>query len=253
MEKTQEKEELTMFNHPLKWFKQQVTGWHTANYCLLWFAIGCQLMLLVTGKIDLLSVITFFGTVLGVLCIVSINASKSVNGILGLLSALCLIYVGIKAKNYLSCCEQVAYALTLDAPVIFSVKTWNENTVNHLKKFTPKKWLIAILFTLCVWIISAILIGHLTNDPRPWIDGLTFSISLTGGIVCFLRYNNQYWWWLASSSCAIILWAVTFAQGGATIAMLINSCIYLANDIIAFTVSPWFNRGRKKMGLTEIK
>ena len=93
-----ENKEITMFNHPFKWFRSQVSGWPLANYCLFWFAVGCQLMLLVTGKITLLSVVTFLGTVIGVLCIVSINAAKSVNGILGCISALCLIYVGFKLR-----------------------------------------------------------------------------------------------------------------------------------------------------------
>lgn len=246
------KEEITMFNHPFKWFRKQVSGWPLANYCLFWFAVGCQLMLLVTGKITLLSVVTFLGTVIGVLCIVSINAAKSVNGILGCISALCLIYVGFKAKNYLSCFEQLAYMATLDLPVIFAVKSWNDDTVHNLRKFTPKLWVISIVATLAVWIISAFAIGHLTNDPRPWIDGLSFAISLTAGIMCFFRFNNQYFWWLASGIMQLILWAVTFAQGGATLAMAVSSSVYVINDIIAFVSSPWFNRGRKKMGLKKI-
>ena len=253
MNNTENTEELTMFNHPWKWFKRQVTGWNTANYCLFWFAVGAQLMLLVTGKITTLSVVTFIGTVIGVLCIVSINAAKSVNGILGVISACCLIYVGIKAKNYLSCFEQVAYMLTLDFPVIFAVKSWNDKTVEHLKKFTPKGWIIAIASTIAVWIVSALLIGYLTNDPRPIIDGMSFAISLTAGIMCFLRYNNQYFWWTFSGIAQMILWAVTFAQGGATLAMFVSSSVYFVNDIIAFAVSPWFNFGRRRMGLKEIQ
>lgn len=260
------KNEITMFNHPWKWFKEQITGWHTANYCLFWFAVGSQLMIYVTGKINLLSTVTFAGTVLGCLCIVSINAAKSVNGILGVISALCKIYVGFSAKNYLVMAEETSYILTLDLPVIISsfVKNpesllgkifhgWNSDTKNHLKKLSSKGWILALTATVVTWIVSAHLIGTLTNDPRPWIDGLSFSVSLTGGIICFLRYSDQYFWWLFSSIFQIVLWTVTFVQGGATIAMLVSSSVYLVNDIIAFTVSPWFNRGRRKMGLKEIK
>ena len=248
-----EETEYTMWRNPIKWFKQQITGWHTANYCLFWFAVGSQLMLLVTGKIDLLSVVTFIGTVLGVLCIVSINASKSVNGILGLISACCLIFVGFKAKNYLSCFEQLAYILTLDLPVILSVKTWNSHTQEHLRYLTPKKWIWTFISIAIVWVISSLLIGHFTNDPRPWIDGITFAVALIAGILCFLRYNSMYILFFINSICSIILWAVTFVQGGATLAMLVSSCVYLANDIIAFLVSPWFNKGRRKMGLADAK
>lgn len=233
--------EVTMFNQPWTWFKQQITGWHTANYCLFWFAVGSQLMIYVTQPITLLSTITFIGTILGTLCIVSINAAKSVNGILGLISAACKIYVGYSAHNYLVMLEELAYIITLDLPVIFSVKSWNEDTVHHLKKFTKKNWVISLCSVLVVWGISTYLIGTFTNDPRPVIDGLSFAVSVTGGVICFLRYNNQYFWWTFSSIFQIILWALTYAQGDATIAMLVSSSVYLVNDIIAFTVSPWFN------------
>lgn len=244
---------VTMFKHPLKWFKQQITGWHTANYCLFWFAVGSQLMIYVTNPIDLLSTVTFFGTLLGTLCIVSINAAKSINGILGLISASCKIYVGYKAQNYLVMLEELAYIVTLDLPVILSVKSWNEDTVHNLKKFTRKNWIISLVSVIIIWILSSYLIGTFTNDPRPIIDGLSFAVSVTGGVICFLRYNNQYFWWTFSSIFQIILWAITYAQGDATIAMLVSSSVYLINDIIAFTVSPWFNTGRKKMGLEEIR
>ena len=46
--------------------------------------------------------------------------AKSVNGILGILSAICFIIVGFSAKNYLSIGEQIAYMITLDIPVLLS-------------------------------------------------------------------------------------------------------------------------------------
>ncbi len=143
--------------------------------------------------------------------------------------------------------------VTLDLPVILAVKSWNNDTKNHLRKFGGKEWLIAIVGTLLVYVVSGYLIGKFTNDPRPWIDAISFAISLTAGIMCFMRYNNQYYWWLASGIFQLILWGVTYAQSGATLAMAVNSLIYIANDVLAFTVSPWFNAGRKKAGLKVIK
>lgn len=235
------------------WLFRQLKGWPVQNYCLWFFAFGFQLALLIEGKITTVTVITFIGTLLGTLCVLAINATKAINGWLGLISAACFIYAGLAAKNYLSIFEQIAYIATLDLPVIFAVKTWNDATKNHLRKFGSKEWTIAIIGTILVYLISGYLIGHLTDDPRPWIDAISFSISLTAGIMCFMRYNNQYFWWLASGIFQLILWAVTFAQGDATLAMAVNSSIYVINDILAFTVSPWFNHGRKKQGLTEIK
>lgn len=237
----------------LKWLGKQLQGWPQQSYYLFWFSLGLQLMTLVSNPITTVAVITFIGTTLGVTCILSISAAKSVNGWLGLLSAACFIYASWSAKNYLAIFEQVAYIITLDLPILLSVKSWNNDTVNHLRKFGTKQWLIAIIGTIVVYGISGWAIGTFTNDPRPWIDALSFAVSLTAGIMCFMRYNNQYIWWTFSSIFQIVLWSITFSQGDATLAMAINSSVYIINDILAFTVSPWFNHGRRRIGLKEIK
>ena len=234
------------------WLWNQLKGWPIPNYCLWFFSFGFQLALLLQGKFTTVTVITFVGTLLGTLCVLAINATKAINGCLGLVSAACFIYAGWSAKNYLSIFEQIAYIATLDIPVIFAIKSWNNDTKNHLRKFGNKEWVIAIIGTLIVYVVSGYLIGKFTNDPRPWIDAISFAISLTAGIMCFMRYSNQFYWWLASGIFQLVLWSITFAQGDATLAMAVNSLIYVVNDVIAFTVSPWFNRGRRKQGLKEI-
>ena len=60
-----------------------------------------------------------------------------------------------------------------------------------------------------------------------------FAISLTAGIICFLRFNNQYIWWIASGLAQMVLWFISFRQGSATLAMFINSSVYLINDVLA--------------------
>lgn len=235
------------------WMVNQIKGWPQQNYYLFWFAVGAQIMTLVNAPITPVAVVTFISTLLGVLCILSINAAKSVNGWLGIISAIGLIYVSFKAKNYLAIGEQIAYMVTLDIPVLISLKSWNDDTVNHLKKFGMKEWVISIIGTILVYIISGYLIGVLTDDPRPWFDAISFAISLTAGIMCFMRYNNQYFWWLLSGIFQMVLWGVTFSQGGASLAMAVNSSVYILNDILAFTVSPWFSAGRKRAGLDKIE
>ncbi len=74
---------------------------------------------------------------------------------------------------------------------------------------------------------SGFLIGRYTDDPRPWIDAIAFSISLTAGIISFLRYNNQYYWWLASGLAQMVLWYISFTHGSASLAMFVNSSVYL--------------------------
>lgn len=229
-----------MINY-FKFLLHQLKGWPQQNYYLFFFSLGCQVMTLVNQPINLLTVITFIGTTLGVLCILSINAAKSVNGILGIISAICFIYVGYSAKNYLSIGEQIAYMITLDIPVLLS-KEWNHNMAAKIRKFTGKTWGIAIISTIIVYFVSGYLIQRFTDDPRPWIDAIAFSISLSAGIISFLRYNNQYFWWLASGLAQMVLWFNSFRHGSASLAMFVNSSVYLINDVLAFTVSPWYNK-----------
>ena len=228
-----------------RFLAHQLKGWPQQNYYLFFFSLGCQIMTLVNSPITWLAVITFIGTTLGVLCILSINAAKSVNGILGILSAICFIIVGFSAKNYLSIGEQIAYMITLDIPVLLS-KEWNHNMAAKIRKFNGKTWLVAIFATILIYAISGFLIGRLTDDPRPWIDAIAFSISLTAGVISFLRYNNQYYWWLASGLAQMVLWYISFRHGSASLAMFVNSSVYLLNDVLAFTVSPWYNQKERE-------
>lgn len=233
-----------MINY-FKFLLHQLKGWPQQNYYLFFFSLGCQVMTLVNQPINLLTIITFIGTTLGVLCILSINAAKSVNGVLGIISAICFIYVGYSAKNYLSIGEQIAYMITLDIPVLLS-KEWNSNMAAKIRKFSGKTWIIAIISTILMYFVSGYLIQRFTDDPRPWIDAIAFSISLSAGIISFLRYNNQYYWWLASGLAQMVLWYISFTHGSASLAMFVNSSVYLINDVLAFTVSPWYNKKERE-------
>ncbi|MCH5465354.1 nicotinamide riboside transporter PnuC [Levilactobacillus tujiorum] len=227
--------------HYIQFLSHQLKGWPQQNYYLFFFSLGCQVMTLVNQPITPLTILTFIGTTLGVLCVLAINAAKSVNGWLGVLSAICFIVTGLAAKNYLSIFEQLAYVATLDIPVLLSA-SWNVNMASKIRQFTGKSWAIALFGTAAVYLISGWGIGTFTDDPRPWVDAISFAISLAAGIICFLRFNNQYVWWIASGLAQMVLWFISFRQGSATLAMFINSSIYLMNDVLAFTISPWYNQ-----------
>jgi len=100
------------------WLVKQLKGWPIQNYLLWFFSFGFQLALYVSFPITTVTTITLVGALLGTLCVLSINAAKSVNGWLGILSAICFIYASFSAKNYLAIGEQLAYVVTLDLPVL---------------------------------------------------------------------------------------------------------------------------------------
>lgn len=238
-----------MINY-IKFIIRQLGHMQLSNYMLWAFSLGVQLMIFLSAPITSISILTFIGTSLGVLCVVAINATRSINGWLGILSGICFIIIGFSAKNYLSIGEQLAYIATLDIPVLCSVD-WNKDLASKIRHFGLKQWIVSLVFTALVWFTSMNIIGSLTNDPRPAVDALSFAICLTAGVICFMRYSNQYIWWLASGIIQIILWAITAKQGDASIGMLVNSSIYVLNDIFAFTLSPWYNNKARSKAMSE--
>ena len=101
-----------------RFLAHQLKGWPQQNYYLFFFSLGCQIMTLVNSPITWLSIVAFIGTNLGVLCILSINAAKSVNGSFRYIICDLLYYCRFFRKNYLSIGEQIAYMITFRYPSI---------------------------------------------------------------------------------------------------------------------------------------
>ena len=77
--------------------------------------------------------------------------------------------------------EQLAYVITLDIPVLLS-SNWNLNLAAKIRRFTWRSWCVALVATAAVYVLSGTLIARWTDDPRPWIDAISFSISLSAGL-----------------------------------------------------------------------
>lgn len=242
-----------MIRRYLLFLFKQFRSWPQQNYYLFFFSLGCQLMLWVTRPFTVTSTIVFIGTVIGVAGICAINAARSVSGWLGLIACLCTIYIDYVNFNYLNGIVHVIYIFIIYGPIIFS-KYWNNNMETKIRKFSSRQWIISLILTFIVYIVAGFVVDKFTNDPRPWVDSITLAIGLTGAVICALRYSNQYFWWIASDIVTIILWYVSFREGGhATLAMFVNSMVYFVNDVLGFTVSPWFNNvAREKLGKLNI-
>ena len=116
-------------------------------------------------------------------------------------------------------------------------------------KLDLKGWITTIISWGALWFVSALVIGHLTNDPRPVVDALVFATATVAGILQFLKKRDAYFGWILTGITSLVLWAITYRQGDASIAMLLSSMVYVLNDVIGVTVSPWFS----KKGLERLK
>ena len=229
----------------------QFTGWHPLSYLLLGFAIGLQAITFVNGKMGLLDLVTMVSSLLGVVTILAISQAKSLNGWAGALSVIGLVFVAYSARNYLQIAEQLVYFFTLDLAVILNVD-WNKNMSEKIGKLDAKGWLITLVGWVTLWIVSAWFIGSFTDDPRPIVDALVFATATVAGILQFLKKRDAYFGWIITGFTSLALWYITYQQGDASIAMLLSSLVYVMNDGIGLTVSPWFSKkGRERLAQQE--
>lgn len=229
----------------------QTTGWHPTSYMLFGFAFGLQLMTWVTQPITLISTVTAVSVMLGVATILSISQGKSLNGWLGMLSVFGLVFVAYSAKNYLQIAEQLVYLFTLDLAVILNVD-WNKNMAKKIGGLDLKGWFVTLSGWAGLWALSAVVIGRFTDDPRPVVDALVFATATVGGLLTFFKKRESYYAWIVTGITSLALWYITYKQGDATYAMLLSSLVYVMNDAIGLTVSPWFSKkGRAKLAEQE--
>lgn len=218
----------------------QLFGWPSVNYYLFFFSLGCQLIILVNHPLNsIINWLTFIGVNFGVLCLGALNAAKQVNGWLGLIASLCFTIIAWHAKNYLNLISYIIFIVILYYPIIIS-KKWNNNTNQRIRHFNKKEWIIATIATIIIYLISGYLIQFTHIDYLPWIDASTLATGISGSIICYLQYSEQYIWWLLFDIFNVILWGFSFKAGLATLSMSINNIIYIVNDILAFKYSPWF-------------
>lgn len=104
-----------------------------------------------------------------------------------------------------------------------------------------KTWGIAIISTIIVYFVSGYLIQRFTDDPGlglmrlpfllVWVPELSASyattINISGG---WLQALPKWFFGSFHSDMA------------PPAAMFVNSSVYLINDVLAFTVSPWYNK-----------
>lgn len=229
---------MRVFN--LHWYKDQMSGWARSSYILLAFGI---LFLLVTGLYGNFTTLGITSTIAGIIgftCTLSITNGKPINGILGFVSAIMLIYVASVTGNFSDVVMQAAYIFLLDIPVVLN-KTWNNGESLKPRRLTGKYIWQTMLTFVVFWGLTYGLDTIILTSPRPIIDSLSATLGLTGAILTVRRFRSTYYFWLAQGLMSVVLWSVTAMSGHPVWVLFFTYCLYILNDIVAFTSSKWFH------------
>ena len=223
-----------------RWYKDQMSGWTKPSYILL--AIG-WLFLLYVGLGNGATGIGVTSTVAGLIgftCTLSITNGRPINGILGFVSAIMLIYVALKTGNFSDIIMQTSYIFLLDLPVLLN-KTWNNGKDLEPRKMNVKfAWQTLLTFT-GFFIVTHGLDTVILTSPRPIIDALAATIGLTGAVLTVRRFRASYYFWFAQGLSSVVLWLVTAMQGEAVWVLFFTYMLYILNDLVAFFDSKWFS------------
>lgn len=229
----------SMFVHPI-WFwwymGTQFKGWVLPSYFLLVFTIAWNLEASMLNP-TLGTIVNSIGMVLGVTCIVAINQHKSINGLLGIVSAAFIIWSGVMSGDWGAVFQQVAYIIALDIPVLLSKSWMGDKPVTHGLNW---KGLVILAITFAIGFSSMFGVITLLGTKRIIQNSLLFGVSLTASVLSLKKYRAQHIFWEITSIFSIWTWTTSYLAGDTSLVMLVGSLIYLANDIIAMTCTSWW-------------
>lgn len=228
-----------------RWYKDQMTGWTKSSYIL---AIVGTLFLLYVGLghgITALGTTSTIAGIIGFWTTVSITNGKPINGVLGFVSAIMLIYVAMRTGNFSDIVMQAFYIALLDIPILLNHE-WNNGKEMEPRKvnlrFAGQTALMFVGFFIVTYMLDTVIL----TSPRPIIDALSATIGLTGAVLTVRRFRASYYFWFAQGVSSVVLWLVTAMQGHAVWVLFFTYMLYIMNDLVAFFDSKWFSKANAK-------
>lgn len=229
----------------LNWYKDQMSGWNATSYVYLIIGVLFLVYTGLSGGLTLLGATSTIAGVIGFTCTLSITNGRSINGLLGFISAIMLIYVASMTGNFSDIIMQGAYVILLDIPILFNSE-WNKGVEIEPLKMRGMDYLKTAGYFLVFLAATYGLDKLILLSPRPEIDALSATIGLVGAVLTVKRFRASYYFWTAQGIMSIVLWGQTAMSGHPVWVLLFTYVLYLGNDLIAFTTSKWFHHKEVK-------
>jgi len=233
-------ENKTFKGNYFKWLATELKRVTPATMAMLFFGIGFQLAIFIDKPINMFSIITLLATIIGLACTTYMARGASINGLLGLVSAIGFIVVNIQAKHYASILDQLFFIALIDIPIMVNYKTWGQNFKQKVRKLSGKNIIKIIPAMIVLWVVLFYVDTRLGSNS-PIFDALSLTIGATASVLCFLHYTNTYDLWLLSDLVNIGLWISALSQGysQASLPMLVTMILYTVTSIYGRFFSDW--------------
>ncbi|WP_225419278.1 nicotinamide riboside transporter PnuC [Lacticaseibacillus songhuajiangensis] len=237
---TQQSTEKRFEGNYFQWLRSELSGWDATPWSMFWFGVSFQLCLFLTNPINLTTTITFAATIFGLLCVVAMMVGKSVNGLLGFISAIGFIYVNWTAGHFASVLDQTVFVLCIDLPLMLKWRTWGEDFDAKLRHLNLRGWITVLAIIAVAW-FAMFHVYTALNDTNPLWDSLVLSIGATASVMIVFHFNDTYTLWLAEDIVNVVLW-FTALKGGysqSSLPMLVVTLTYFVTAVYGKFYSPW--------------
>jgi len=238
-----------------QWLVEEFKGWRTITWAIWTFGVGFQLMNMISQGITIGTFITFIGVSIGLLCTCGMLEQRTVNGLLGFISAIALIYVNWEAKHFASVVDQLFFVALIDLPLMTTWRTWGAKMSKGVRQLSNKGWVLVSSIILVLWaILYPIYTIPSMHDANPIWDSLTLAVGAVASILFFLRYTQTYNLWLVANVVNLILW-ITALQANYSVsafAMVVSTIMYLVTSLYGRFFSNWNGKEQRLVQPTEI-
>lgn len=226
-----------------QWLKKEIVNINIVPLTMLIFIAGFQIGMFLVSPINWLTVVALLATIIGCACTVYMADGSTLNGWLGLISAVGFIAINIQAKHYANVLDQLIFVLLIDLPLIVKWRTWGENIEKKVKIIKAKSYLWIVPIMLLSW-VAFYYVDTLLGSNSPLWDSATLTIGATASIMVVLHFNASYKLWFLSDIVNLGLWVSALSAGysQASLPMLVSMSFYFATTIYGMFFSVWSSK-----------
>lgn len=212
--------------------KTELHGW--SIFEKIWMVLSVTIILTVSVYLHD-SAIGIVSAVAGVLYVLFNGKGKLSSYLFGIINTLGYSFVSFKTGYYGEVMLNMLYFLPM---CIIGWCMWQKNIDSASGEVIKKRLtFMGSIITYSLTAAGVILYGYILGalgGTLPYVDSMSTVISITAQILCVRRYAEQWILWTVVNAITVVMWAVSFANGGESVATLLMWIIYLLSGIIMY-------------------
>ena len=219
--------------HKIKRFiSSECRGWKALE--VVWLIIASMVILALSiywkdNWVGITSALT------GVWCVILTGKGKRSSFIFGMVNVICYIYLALNAKFYGEVMLNTLYYVPMNVVGWIAWSKYMNDDTGEVSKQTLSGKTSFITYALTA--IGIVVYGYvlkIMGGNLPYIDSMSTIVAIVAQILSVKRLAVQWILWIIVNIVSVIMWGISFAQGGDNIATLAMWSVYLVNAIIMY-------------------